>query len=318
MRRMMTQLLLGGALATASHSLLADEIQRIAPGGNADRPFSEAVIYDDVIYLSGQLGIDPETGKLAEGGVGPETRQTLENIAATLERLDTSMDHVIKCTVFLADIAEWGDMNKEYVTFFDGKPARSAMGTGNGIALGARVEIECMAAAPDDDDDDDEDDEHHADGAHDDDHHDDDHHDDEHHADDHHDDEHHADGAHDDEHHDDGAHDDDHHDDEHHADPAHAEHHDDAHHASGADGTDGDAEASMSSGPAAAPAESDADTPMTPDAGEGIGDIPDAESEAAPETAGDDAGESGDEHSADHGAEHGGKKHGDADPAQQR
>ena len=128
----------------------AGEITRIAPGGNADRPFSEAVIHGGIIYLSGQLGVDPATGSLVEGGIGPETRQTLTNISDSLERLGAGMDDVIKCTVFLGDIAEWPDMNKVYVTFFeDGKPARSAMGTGNGIALGARVEIECLAAAPD-------------------------------------------------------------------------------------------------------------------------------------------------------------------------
>lgn len=159
MRHPFRQLMLGSALLATTYVATADEITRIAPGGNADRPFSEAVIYDDVIYLSGQLGIDPTTGKLAEGGVGPETRQTLENIKASLERLGADMNDVIKCTVFLADIAEWGAMNSEYVTFFDDKPARSAMGTGNGIALGARVEIECMAAAPEEDDDEDEDEE---------------------------------------------------------------------------------------------------------------------------------------------------------------
>lgn len=144
------------AVATLSSSAgSADEMIHLAPPGSlADMPFSEAVIYDDFIFLSGQLGVDPETGELVEGGIGPETRQTLENIAATLERAGAGMDDVIKCTVFMADIAEWEAMNEVYVTFFDKKPARSALGTGNGIALGARTEIECLAAAPDDDDND--------------------------------------------------------------------------------------------------------------------------------------------------------------------
>lgn len=108
-------------------------------------PFSEAVRVGHLLFLSGQIGIDPETGELPEGGIQPETRQTMENIRATLERYGSSMDRVIKCQVFLADMSEWGAMNEVYVTFFgENKPARSALGA-SGLALGARVEIECMA-----------------------------------------------------------------------------------------------------------------------------------------------------------------------------
>lgn len=108
-------------------------------------PFSEAVRVGHFLFLSGQIGIDPETGELAEGGIQPETRQTMENIRATLERYGSSMDRVVKCQVFLADMSEWGAMNEVYVTFFgENKPARSALGA-SGLALGARVEIECMA-----------------------------------------------------------------------------------------------------------------------------------------------------------------------------
>ena len=112
-------------------------------------PFSEAVRVGPMLYLSGQIGIDPETGELAAGGIGPETRQTMQNIQATLERYGSSMDRVVKCTVMLADIVEWGAMNEVYVTFFgDYKPARSAFGS-TGLALGSRVEIECMATLGD-------------------------------------------------------------------------------------------------------------------------------------------------------------------------
>ncbi|HKK22306.1 MAG TPA: Rid family hydrolase [Pseudohaliea sp.] len=142
-----------GLAALAAMAASADELVHLAPpGALADLPFSEAVIYDDFIFLSGQLGVDPATGKLVEGGVGPETRQTMENIQATLTRAGATMNDVIKCTVFLADIDEWAAMNAEYVKFFDRKPARSALGTAGGIALGARAEIECLAAAPDSDD----------------------------------------------------------------------------------------------------------------------------------------------------------------------
>ena len=110
-----------------------------------DLPFSEAVRVGDILFLSGQIGILPGTMSLAPGGIAEETRQTLENISATLEKFGSSMSQVIKCTVFLADIAEWAAMNDVYKTFFkENPPARSALGT-SGLALGARTEIECTA-----------------------------------------------------------------------------------------------------------------------------------------------------------------------------
>lgn len=118
------------------------------PGDTGTAPYSPAVVAGDTVYLSGHLGIVPGTRSLAEGGIGPETRQTLENLKATLARAGGSMDSVVKCTVFLADIAEWAAMNEVYVTFFPNKPARSAVGN-SGLALGARVEIECIATLAD-------------------------------------------------------------------------------------------------------------------------------------------------------------------------
>jgi len=109
-----------------------------------DLPFSSAVRVGNTLYLSGNLGNIPGTLDLAEGGIQGETRQTLENIAAVLEQFGSSMDNVVKCTVFLADMAEWGAMNDVYKTFFKNPPARSALGA-SGLALGARVEIECIA-----------------------------------------------------------------------------------------------------------------------------------------------------------------------------
>jgi 2-iminobutanoate/2-iminopropanoate deaminase len=108
-------------------------------------PFTRAVRAGDLLFLAGQIGTDA-SGRLVAGGIQPETRQTLENIRAELRRNGLGMERVAKCTVFLADIAEWGKMNEIYATFFPGpKPARSAAGA-NGLALGARVEIECIAA----------------------------------------------------------------------------------------------------------------------------------------------------------------------------
>jgi reactive intermediate/imine deaminase len=109
------------------------------------RTLSEFVRVGNMLYLSGKLGMD-STGKLAAGGIGPETKQTLENIKAVLEKNGSSIDNVVKCTVMLADIKEWADMNTVYVTFFKKErlPARSAFGT-SGLVNSARVEIECMA-----------------------------------------------------------------------------------------------------------------------------------------------------------------------------
>jgi len=116
-----------------------------APGmEDLDLPFSTAVRVDNLLFLSGALGYDREKGGLVEGGIQAETRKTLENISQTLEMFGSSMDKVVKCTVFLADMSEWGAMNEVYTTFFTNMPARSAL-SASGLALNARTEIECIA-----------------------------------------------------------------------------------------------------------------------------------------------------------------------------
>jgi reactive intermediate/imine deaminase len=108
-------------------------------------PFSEAVRVGQLLFLSGQIGNEPGTTKMVPGGIKPETRQTMENIKAALERHGSSMAEVVKCMVFLADISEWSAMNEIYIEYFPvNPPARSALGA-NGLALGARTEIECIA-----------------------------------------------------------------------------------------------------------------------------------------------------------------------------
>ena len=108
-------------------------------------PFSEAVRVGDTLYLSGQIGIKPGTLELAPGGIREQSRQTLENIRTTLETHGYTLRDVVKCTVMLADIAEWATFNEVYMDFFVPPfPARSALGA-NGLALGARVEVECIA-----------------------------------------------------------------------------------------------------------------------------------------------------------------------------
>ena len=107
---------------------------------NPRAPYSEGVRYGGLIFLAGK------TGGQGEPGVQAETRRTLESIQDALERFGSSMDRVVKCTVFLVDMAEWSAMNEVYAEFFpENKPARTAVG----ISLGGdtRVEIECIAAA---------------------------------------------------------------------------------------------------------------------------------------------------------------------------
>lgn len=129
-------------LATACTAATSTVEFRPRPG--AMGPFTEAVRAGNLVFLSGMLGTD-STGRLATGGIQAETRQTLENIKAALGRNGLTMSDVVKCTVFLADVAEWGAMNQVYTTYFpQNKPARSAVGTT--LLLNARVEIECIAA----------------------------------------------------------------------------------------------------------------------------------------------------------------------------
>jgi 2-iminobutanoate/2-iminopropanoate deaminase len=145
-RPALAALLAALAVACDRKAPMRTDPQFVPVAGNSSLPFSAAVRVGDLIYLSGQLGTD-STGKLVTGGIGPETRQTMENIRAVVEQNGSNMDRVVKCLVMLADMSEWGAMNEVYVTYFPNHlPARSAMGA-SGLALGARVEIECIAVA---------------------------------------------------------------------------------------------------------------------------------------------------------------------------
>jgi reactive intermediate/imine deaminase len=108
-------------------------------------PFSDAVRVGNMLYLSGSIGID-DSMHVVPGGIEAETRQIMANVTKVLERNGSSLDHVIKATVMLADIKEWPAFNAVYRTYFKkGRlPARSAFGT-SGLAFGARVEVEFWA-----------------------------------------------------------------------------------------------------------------------------------------------------------------------------
>jgi len=136
---------------TASHPAVALDdppaqflkTTKVVPSG---LPFSDAVRVGNTLDLSGQLGVLPGTTTLAPGGLHVEARQAMTNIKTSLEAHAYAMSDLVKCTVMLADMAEWTAFNEVYASFFDGHyPARSAFGA-NGLALDARVEIECIAA----------------------------------------------------------------------------------------------------------------------------------------------------------------------------
>lgn len=112
-------------------------------------PFSEAVRAGNTVYLSGQIGVIPKSLTLVSGGIKNESQQTMENIKLSLEANNFTMENIVKCTVMLVDMTEWPVFNEVYKSFFSGNyPARSAFGV-NALALGARVEVECIAIVND-------------------------------------------------------------------------------------------------------------------------------------------------------------------------
>jgi 2-iminobutanoate/2-iminopropanoate deaminase len=107
--------------------------------------FSHAVVAGDFIYVSGTLGVKPKSMDLVEGGTGPETTQTLRNIETILTECDASLDEVVKVDVFLADMSMFAEMNEAYLEVMGSDPpARITVGRAE-LALGAAVEIDCIA-----------------------------------------------------------------------------------------------------------------------------------------------------------------------------
>lgn len=108
-------------------------------------PYSQAVIAGNLVYTAGQLGLDPESGRLVEGGVEAQTRQALKNLQAVLAAAGSSLERVVKTTVFLHDINDFKAMNGVYAEFFgQNPPARSAVQVA-ALPLGGLVEIEAVA-----------------------------------------------------------------------------------------------------------------------------------------------------------------------------
>lgn len=109
-------------------------------------PYSQAKIYEGIVFSSGQIPIDPATGELVSGGIEEQTRRVCENLKAVLEAAGSSLEKVVKTNCYLKDISDFAAFNKVYEEYFTGKPARSCVG-GLQIPKGALVEVEVIAEA---------------------------------------------------------------------------------------------------------------------------------------------------------------------------
>lgn len=134
------------AVLAVPGALVAQERQVIhTPDEVAGLPFSTAVRVGNLLYLSGMIGNKPGTRELADTGVTGQTRAALENIKHVLVGAGSSLERAVKCTVFLTDIRDYQAMNAVYATYFPKDPPARSTIAGSGLALGARVEIECLA-----------------------------------------------------------------------------------------------------------------------------------------------------------------------------
>jgi 2-iminobutanoate/2-iminopropanoate deaminase len=110
-------------------------------------PYSQAIRAGDFVFVSGQIAIDPATGQFVPGSVAEQTERVLKNLAAVLSAAGSSLDKVVKTTVFLADMKEFNEMNEVYATFFSEAPPARATVAAAGLPRDARVEIEAVAVA---------------------------------------------------------------------------------------------------------------------------------------------------------------------------
>lgn len=108
-------------------------------------PYSQAVIAGDFIFCSGQIALDPRTGKMVDGDIERETRQVMENLGAVLKEADSSLDRVVKTTIFLHDMNDFPRVNEVYAGYFRDIPPSRATVQAAGLPGGARIEIECIA-----------------------------------------------------------------------------------------------------------------------------------------------------------------------------
>ncbi|HET6372221.1 MAG TPA: Rid family detoxifying hydrolase [Candidatus Polarisedimenticolia bacterium] len=111
-------------------------------------PYVQALVAGKLVWASGQVGIDPASGEVIQGGIGEETRQALRNLAAVMAEAGTSLDHALKATVYLTDMEDFAAMNEVYKEFFTGVPPARTTVAVKALPRGARVEIDLVVAAP--------------------------------------------------------------------------------------------------------------------------------------------------------------------------
>ena len=109
-------------------------------------PYSQAIRYGDFVYVAGEKGISPDTGKIVDGGIEPETRQTLNNVKAILEEAGLSMDDAIRSVVYMTDLSDFAKMNAVYAEYFTVDPPGRTTVEVTSLPAGAHVEIEITAA----------------------------------------------------------------------------------------------------------------------------------------------------------------------------
>jgi 2-iminobutanoate/2-iminopropanoate deaminase len=131
------------------HSPLGENIMQSIHTDSAPSPgghYSQAMVHNGLVYVSGQLAVDPQTGEKKLGSIEEQTQQTLKNVAAILEAAGSDMNHVLKATVYVSDIALWGQVNAVYAQVFgDHHPARAIVPTRD-LHYGFQIEIEAIAA----------------------------------------------------------------------------------------------------------------------------------------------------------------------------
>jgi len=120
---------------------------KTSKGPSAIGPYCTACIYGDTVYMSGMIGVDPSVMKPVEGGTCAQAKQVFENIVTVLGELGLTTDDVLKTTVFLTDLGEFGDVNKIYAEYFGPNyPARSCVEVSK-LPMGLSIEVECIARA---------------------------------------------------------------------------------------------------------------------------------------------------------------------------
>jgi 2-iminobutanoate/2-iminopropanoate deaminase len=125
------------------------QIIQTAEAPQAIGPYSQAIKTGGFVYASGQIPIDPKTGQFVPGGIAEQTEQVLRNLSAVLEAAGSGLDRVIKTTVYLTDMQEFGAMNEVYGKFFGSEPPARATVQAAALPINAKVEIDCIAAAAD-------------------------------------------------------------------------------------------------------------------------------------------------------------------------